>query len=251
VRFARLDDSTVAVGADATPPGRSRLILEAALGYAEDGIPVLPAKPNAKVPLTGNGLHAATLDRSRIERWWRYWPDANLAMVTGAPGYNVLDVDVRLDGSGMETFEQLKRAGLLAGILGLARTPSGGLHAFFPGTQERCSKLSGRHIDFKAAGGYVLASPSHVVTAEYSGDYSWLFPIEGEGTPLDWPRISSIYEPTKGKRTCALVPRGTREGSSATSETGLRVSAITAFTGQSVKRSGMATPTYPLFETLP
>jgi len=172
-------------------------------------------------------------------------------MVTGAPGYNVLDVDVRLDGSGMETFEQLKRAGLLAGILGLARTPSGGLHAFFPGTQERCSKLSGRHIDFKAAGGYVLASPSHVVTAEYSGDYSWLFPIEGEGTPLDWPRISSIYEPTKGKRTCALVPRGTREGSSATSETGLRVSAITAFTGQSVKRSGMATPTYPLFETLP
>ncbi len=57
MRFARLDDSTVAVGADATPPGRSRLMLEAALGYAEDGIPVLPAKPNAKVPLTGNGLH--------------------------------------------------------------------------------------------------------------------------------------------------------------------------------------------------
>jgi len=91
VRFARLDDSTVAVRADATPPGRSRLMLEAALGNAEDGILVLPVKPNAKVPLTGNGLHAATLDRSRIERWWRCWPDANLAMVTGAPGDKASD----------------------------------------------------------------------------------------------------------------------------------------------------------------
>jgi hypothetical protein len=120
-------------------------------------------------------------------------------MATGAPGFNVLDVDVRATGSGMATFEELQSMGLLAGLVGLVKTPCGGLHVYFPGTEEPCSKLRDRHVDFKADGGYVMAPPSWFVATPdeggYEGGYKWLLPLQGAGAPLDWARITSIYQP--------------------------------------------------------
>ena len=52
-----------------------------------------------------------------------------MAIATGAPGPDVLDVDVKPDGNGFAAFNRLKRAGLLTGAGALVRTPSGGLHA--------------------------------------------------------------------------------------------------------------------------
>jgi hypothetical protein len=46
----------------------------------------------------------------------------------------------------------------------LVRTPRGGLHVYFEGTGQGCGSLTkaGHCIDFKAAGGYMLAPPSTV-----------------------------------------------------------------------------------------
>ena len=42
------------------------------------------------------------------------------------------------------------------------RTPSGGLHVYFTGTAQRSGHLAAHHLDFRSAGGYVLAPPSQV-----------------------------------------------------------------------------------------
>ena len=59
-------------------------------------------------------------------------------------------------------FHRLKRAGLLAGASAMVRTRSGGLHVYYAGTAQSCGSLTRHHLDFKAAGGYVLAPPSRV-----------------------------------------------------------------------------------------
>ena len=42
------------------------------------------------------------------------------------------------------------------------RTPSGGLHAYFTGSDQRNGHLPAHHLDFRSRGGYVLAPPSQV-----------------------------------------------------------------------------------------
>jgi hypothetical protein len=46
-------------------------------------------------------------------------------------------------------------------------TPSGGLHLYYCGTDQASGRLPGRHLDFKASGGYVLAPPSMVAGSPY------------------------------------------------------------------------------------
>lgn len=44
----------------------------------------------------------------------------------------------------------------------LVRTPSGGFHAYFAGSEQPSGKIPGRHLDWRAKGGYVVAPPSQV-----------------------------------------------------------------------------------------
>jgi hypothetical protein len=50
--------------------------------------------------------------------------------VAGAPGPDVLDIDVQ-DGTGYSALCQLKREGLVPDPLVMVSTPSGGLHLYF------------------------------------------------------------------------------------------------------------------------
>ncbi|MBI4496340.1 MAG: bifunctional DNA primase/polymerase [Chloroflexi bacterium] len=84
-------------------------MLTAALAYARRGWAVLPihspragrcscGKPDCasagKHPRTPNGVKDATADEGTIRAWWRQWPDANVAIATGAiSALMVLDVD--------------------------------------------------------------------------------------------------------------------------------------------------------------
>ena len=107
---------------------RRKDLLEAALSYAgDDRWPVFPCRPDnprcshadkcrvCKSPLTEHGFHDAATDEAVIRAWWKRWPDANPAIATGAPGPDVLDVDVKPEGNGFSALNQLKQAGLLAG----------------------------------------------------------------------------------------------------------------------------------------
>lgn len=176
-------------------------LLAAALDFAAAGWPVFPCRPGAKEPATHHGKDDATTRESLIRSWWSMKPRANVAIATGAPGPDVLDVDVKGDGNGFEAFNRAKRAGLLAGSSAIVHTPSGGLHAYYAGTDQRCGSLPRHLLDFKAAGGYVLAPPSRVTVATEHGaeedrPYTWVERRDvREAHALDWPAIKRLLDP--------------------------------------------------------
>jgi len=152
-----------------------------ALAYARRGWPVFPCKPGSKEPATPHGFKDATTDPERITAWWNAATDRNVAIATGAPGPDVLDVDVRPHGSGYAAFRQLRQAGLAQGAFAVVATPGGGLHAYYPGTGQRSGRLPANHLDFKAVGGYVLAPPSQVGGRRYQ-----VVQHQAPGSCLDW-----------------------------------------------------------------
>lgn len=164
---------------------------EAALSYAAAGWPVFPCKPGQKAPDTAHEFKDATTDPAVIRGWWQAGPDRNPAIATGVPAADVIDVDVKPDGSGFAAFNRLKQAGMLAGARAIVRTPSGGLHVYFAGTSQPCGRLVRHFLDFKAAGGYVLAPPS-VVGGK---PYELLDHRRGDDGRLDWQAVVRLLDP--------------------------------------------------------
>ena len=173
--------------------GQGSPALERALAYAGHGWPVFPCRPGSKEPATTHGHLDATTDPEMIAAWWEQVPDRNVAIATGAPGPDVLDVDVRPGGSGFPAWNNLQRAGLCSGAIAFVRTPSGGMHAYYPGTEQRSRRIPAEHLDFKAAGGYVLAPPSRVGAAPYRV----IRQPSGERTSLDWAAVSRLLLPER------------------------------------------------------
>jgi hypothetical protein len=109
--------------------------VNAALRYAEQFGPVFPVKYNSdpaakKYPHTPHGSSDATRHRSIIADWWRRWPNAVPAIITGEPSNIVaLDIDERSDGSGFDT---LQRMGVVHHPVGpTAHSPRGGCAVLF------------------------------------------------------------------------------------------------------------------------
>jgi hypothetical protein len=169
--------------------------LRVALAYAAAGWPVHPCKPDSKEPDTAHGFKDATTDPARIRAWWSAAPERNVAIATGIPGPDVLDVDVKPDGDGWAAFSRLKRAGVLAGARALVRTRSGGLHVYFAGTLQGCHSLPRHKLDFKSAGGYVLAPPSRVGGKAYE-----ILDHRPRSAALDWVRVTAILSPPRPAR---------------------------------------------------
>jgi hypothetical protein len=165
-------------------------LLDAALGYAELGIPVYPVhwprsipgrasltcscprgpscdRP-AKHPLLRHGVKQATTDPHRIGGWWYRWPQANLGLATGVV-FDALDVD---GPAGLAALQQL------AGTVGLrlpgplVATGGGGWHHWFAPTGLGNRPPRGlAHVDWRGRGGCVLAPPSRHISGR---SYRWL-----------------------------------------------------------------------------
>jgi len=169
--------------------------VDAAVGYAARGWAVFPvhslvrgrcscrrecAHP-AKHPRVAGGFHAASRDVAVIGRWWGRWPDATVAVATGAvSGIVVLDVDPRSGGSeSLALLEDL--VGPVPATL-TARTGGGGTHLFFahPGgvVGNSAGRLAGfgepfPGLDVRGDGGYVIVAPSRHASG---GRYRWVDP---------------------------------------------------------------------------
>ncbi len=168
-------------------------VLRQALAYARRGWPVFPCLPGQKLPATRHGFRDATRDEQQIADWFGRGFTWNLAIATGAPGPDVLDVDQHgPHGTGFPAFGRLRRAGLLTGATAYVRTPSGGLHAYFTGTRQRNGHLPGHHLDFRSQGGYILAPPSHVG----GHPYRLLKTSDAHGT-LDWQAVTQLLQPQR------------------------------------------------------
>jgi Bifunctional DNA primase/polymerase, N-terminal len=199
-------------------------MLNAALAYAALGWPVFPCRRAGKAPAWpsahpnaaecrgacgrfGHGFYDASTDPDRVVAMFRPHPQANVAVATGAPGPDVLDVDTKDGRDGMSLFEQARQAGLLRGAGALVRTPSGGLHVWFDGTQQPGGAV-GKHkaLELKAVGGYVLLPPSYVADPDrgYAGRYELIERRDTSGT-VDFAAIRRLLDPP------ALVPAKRRK----------------------------------------
>ena len=177
--------------------------LRQALAFATSGWPVLPCLPGQKIPATAHGYRDATTDTDQITDWFSRHPDWNLAIATGAPGPDVLDVDDHGPaGNGYPAFRRLDEAGLLDGAAIYVRTPSGGLHAYFTGSHQRNGHLPAHHLDFRSAGGYVLTPPSQVDGHPYQ-----LISQPGGHAGLDWPAVTRLLHPEPHHQQRARQPK--------------------------------------------
>ena len=109
--------------------------LRHALAYAARGWPVFPCQAGQKIPATGHGYLDASTDPQQITAWFGRHPGWNLAIATGAPGPDVLDVDQHGPaGNGYAALARLSNAGLPDGAAILRPHP-----------QRRTARLFHRH----------------------------------------------------------------------------------------------------------
>ena len=136
----------------------------AARSLASAGVPVFPCQVEGKRPLTRRGFLDASSDAAQVAAWWSRTPNANIGIPTGgASGVVVVDVDVHGPTDGRVAWKRAADAGLVSGADLLVRTPTGGMHAYFPATpgrEQRSWQAADVGVDFRGDGGYIIASPS-------------------------------------------------------------------------------------------
>jgi hypothetical protein len=172
------------------------LMLSGALAYARRGWPVFPCQPGNKAPATRHGYRDATTDPAQITTWWTRQPDLGIAVATGSPGPDVLDVDQHGPaGSGYPACRRLQLAGLLDSAGTVVATPGGGLHLYFTGSSQPSARLPRLHLDFRAAGGYVLAPPSQI-----GGKCYRFLRQQDAASGLSWQVATSLLCPEAARR---------------------------------------------------
>lgn len=177
-------------------------VLDMALACVQCGWFVFPCQPGKKAPATRHGYLDATSDPDQVIEWFDGHPERNLAVATGAPGPDILDIDSRGPAaSGFPALERLSAAGLLTGAAARIRTPGGGLHVYFEGSNQRTAHLPASHIDFLAVGGYALIPPSQIDGRPYQH-------LENLGASghLDWRAVARLLEPARDHQRPAPLP---------------------------------------------
>jgi hypothetical protein len=170
--------------------------------------------------MTRHGFKNATTDPELIAWWWTRTPDANIAIATGAPGPDVLDIDVKPAGTGWAAYHRLRRAGLLNGAHMMCTTRNGGAHVYFAGTDQRCGSLGKQFIDFRSVGGYVMAPGSTVPADDWAAQGTGRYEIvwclggfrknglirkcgdrRGSDARLDWAACKRLLTPPPRRAT--------------------------------------------------
>ncbi|TDP91356.1 primase-like protein [Leucobacter luti] len=173
---------------------------KAAARFAAAGVPVFPCVPGEKRPLVARGFHDATADPVQVAGWWSRWPSANIGIPTGtASGVEVVDVDVHPTGTGFPAIQAAHREGHAAGWAALVRTPSGGLHAYYPSHADRVQsswQAARAHVDFRGDGGYIIAPPSKVLHAGgVRAPYRLIVAPGDTPAPVDATRLREFLDP--------------------------------------------------------
>ena len=192
-------------------------LLASALWYAAHGWHVFPLSPRSKVPLANTrGFKDATTDPETIRGWWQNHPEANIGIAAGASGLVIVDVDVKHDAPGMESWLDLRQQfGETLEETCIAETPTGGMHVFYLANGQPVRNSAGQlgpGIDIRANGGYVAAAPSIVP----GGEYVWAAECSPKDRPPSpWPKVlADLLEEKTGRSTPRIVkdviPHGTQ-----------------------------------------
>ncbi|UPW02914.1 bifunctional DNA primase/polymerase [Rhodococcus pyridinivorans] len=207
----------------------------AAPEFARAGVPVFPCAPWGKRPATEHGFHDATTNLDQVEAWWRQSPGANIGVPTGAAsGTVVVDVDVHGPVDGHASFDRARRAGLVDGWELLVRTPTGGLHAYYPatpGTEQRSWQAARAGIDFRGDGGYIIVPPSARSIEGTTVAYQVEEVNAGPASLLDAGRLRDFLDPRPTPRP---APAGLDRGVDVT-----RLAAWVAGRGEGERNRGL------------
>jgi hypothetical protein len=141
-----------------------------------------------KHPRTRNGLKDASIDPKQIQKWWKNWPNANIAILTGREsGLAVLDIDAK--SGGLENLDLLEAKNEPLPSTLTVQTGGGGRHYYFSyptsGFKNSTSKIA-TGIDTRGEGGYVLAPASNHKSGR---EYTWQDDEPGEielALPPQW-----------------------------------------------------------------
>ena len=169
---------------------------EAAHRYADHGWFVFPTAPGSKIPVTEHGFLDATTAHKQIQHWWRQEPSANVAIATGAPGPDVVDVDKKGDRSGYPAWNALREAGIAGEPQAVIRTPSGGMHAYYQGTLQRNGSLPEHAVDFRSTGGYVVTAPSK----DAGGRPYAVVHKQASAATIDWSAARQHLDPQRERQ---------------------------------------------------
>jgi Bifunctional DNA primase/polymerase, N-terminal len=191
----------------------------AAQVYAALGFPVVPihtARPGGsctcpdstcsdpgKHPRLRGWQRLAATDPAVAGGWWRRWPDANLALVTGRR-FDVLDLD---GDQGVEALRALLSITPLGHPGPVARTGGGGWHLLYAptGLGNRVGLLSG--ADWRGRDGLIVAPPSQHTSGHR---YTWARPLTA-ALPEVPAGLRRLLAPPSAERTTlppALSPAG-------------------------------------------
>ncbi|MEE1622607.1 bifunctional DNA primase/polymerase [Zafaria sp. J156] len=189
----------------------------AAARFAEAGVPVFPCVPGGKRPRIEHGFRDATTDAGRVAGWWRRWPSANIGVPTGAvSGVDVVDVDRKAEGHGFGAFGRARRAGLVEGWVALVRTPSGGMHAYYPADPDRPQpswQAARARVDFRGDGGYVIVPPSVIATGDRRVSYALVGGSQELPCPVDAGALRDFLDPRPDPRHVGRTGPAPRDAS--------------------------------------
>lgn len=98
-----------------------------------------------------------------------------------------------------------RRSGLLRGAFAVVRTPPGGFHLYFRGTEEKGGAAGhASALELKATGDYVLVRSSRVIDEKRGIDGCYeLHDLRSAASALDWDRIRSLSEALRRVRSHA------------------------------------------------
>jgi Bifunctional DNA primase/polymerase, N-terminal len=110
------------------------------------------------------------------------------------------------DASGFAAWNRARREGLVEQPLAVVATPSGGMHAYFRGSEQRSASTSA-HVDFRSQGGYVVAPHSTVGGKPYV-----VVKRDPQSTAsVDFGAVRQLVEPQR-ERTPWNPPQQVRDG---------------------------------------
>jgi hypothetical protein len=174
--------------------------MKAALDYGRLGWSVIPIEPRGERPLVDWGPYQHRRPTGpEITEWFRRWPDANIAVVTGVVSdLVVLSVDAgQLAIDGVDQL-QLKHGPLPETIEVSSRGGCRQVYFAHPGAGKRRRLLLGPGLVLLGDGDYTVAPPS----VDANGDpYRWRRSPEvcRLASPPDWLRLwrqaPSVLEP--------------------------------------------------------
>ena len=159
--------------------------LDAALEYLDRGFSVIPVKRSDKRPyIKWEEFQKRLPTEDELYRWWSVWPDANVAIITGAiSGLWVVDADGPAGIDWMTA--NLPKTGVYS-------ITSKGLHALYltpKGVVVRNAVRLAPEVDIRGEGGYFVAPPSKHQSGH---EYRWQMLMDG------WDDLA-VYAPTPGK----------------------------------------------------